>query len=153
MPLAALRGLANNGSSAASRFAFRSSNTLHGISISPRISNASGYATFSLSTSGMQRIVFTLVVTSSPYTPSPRVTPRTRRPFSYVSDIDNPSYFISQHTSNSSPSSPRLTDSYQSCTSCSLYVLANESIGYLCSTCAKPCVRSLPTRCVGELES
>ena len=42
IPLAALRGLANSGSSAASRSAFSFSNTFHGMSISPLISNSLG---------------------------------------------------------------------------------------------------------------
>ena len=41
------------------------------------------------------RIVRTLTVTSSPRVPSPRVAPRSNRPFSYVSAMLRPSIFIS----------------------------------------------------------
>ncbi len=44
----------------------------------------------------MLRIVRTLADTSSPCVPSPRVTARTNRPFSYVSEIAVPSNFSSQ---------------------------------------------------------
>ena len=45
--------------------------------------------------SGIERIVFTLGVTSSPVLPSPRVTPFTSKPFSYNNDMLSPSNLCS----------------------------------------------------------
>ena len=83
-PAAALRGLANIGLPASAIDAFSRSNASAGRNTSPRTSSRSGTGNSSVPVSrcGMGSMVFTLGVTSSPVTPSPRVRARVSRPFS-----------------------------------------------------------------------
>lgn len=81
LPAAALRGFANSRCSAARCRSFRRAKSRLNISTSPRTSSTAGtFAPFSFS--GIERIVRTFSVTSSPVAPSPRVDARTNRPFS-----------------------------------------------------------------------
>ncbi len=80
-PAAVLRGLANGALPAATNDALSSSNPTTGKNTSPRTSSTAG-TDAPVSTSGMFSMVRTFGVTSSPVRPSPRVAPRTSRPFS-----------------------------------------------------------------------
>ena len=79
-PAAELRGLANAGLPASVSFRFSSSNAATGRNTSPRTSSVSGQPAPDRR-DGTAAIVFTLGVTSSPVTPSPRVAARWSRPF------------------------------------------------------------------------
>ena len=83
VPAAAFRGFTAGARPSASRSLFIFSKAFSGITISPRTSNSCGTpASFSCAAeilSGTLRMVRTLVVTSSPVCPSPRVSPRTSR--------------------------------------------------------------------------
>ena len=83
-PAAALRGLANIGLPASDIDWLSRSNASPGRNTSPRTSSTAGTGNFfdAFSRCGIESIVFTLGVTSSPVTPSPRVSARTRRPSS-----------------------------------------------------------------------
>ncbi len=80
VPAATLRGLANTGSPASSRSRLMRSKARRGRYTSPRTSTLPRGPSFS--ECGIDLMVRTLVVTSSPRVPSPRVTPRSSRPFS-----------------------------------------------------------------------
>ena len=84
VPAAALRGLAAADWPAASRSSFILRKASCGMTHSPRISKASGRpaaASFAgLKASGMDLMVRTFDVTSSPVVPSPRVRPRMSLP-------------------------------------------------------------------------
>ncbi|GJD17990.1 hypothetical protein RIVM261_029460 [Rivularia sp. IAM M-261] len=95
----ALRGLANTDSEAFCRSSLICLNTLSGKKASPRTSIRSGMTSSKASAfnrKGMERIVRTFCVMSSPVTPSPRVAPRVNIPFSYVKASALPSIFSSQ---------------------------------------------------------
>ncbi len=77
-PAAALRGLAKGFSPFSSRCLFNSAKTFFGIYTSPRTTSR---PVCSFSFRGMLFIVLKLSVTSSPYSPSPLVSPRTKIPF------------------------------------------------------------------------
>ena len=83
-PAAALRGFANIGLPASVIATLRRSKASKGRNTSPRTSTRSGTANSSVPVSrcGIESIVFTLGVTSSPVRPSPRVSARTSRPCS-----------------------------------------------------------------------
>ncbi len=83
-PAAALRGLANIGLPASTIEALSRSNASTGRNTSPRTSMRAGTGNSLLRASrwGIESIVLTLGVTSSPVRPSPRVSARTRRPSS-----------------------------------------------------------------------
>ena len=72
VPAAALRAFTNNCSPSFSRCAFTRAKLANGMSISPRTSNTFGATP--LRRSGTLRIILMLAVTSSPVTPSPRVS-------------------------------------------------------------------------------
>ncbi len=98
VPAAALRGFRNGSSPASSRSRFTRSNSAIGKYTSPRTSSTSGTDEAprpAASTSGTARMVRTFAVTSSPLTPSPRVSARTSTPRSYRSDIAIPSILAS----------------------------------------------------------
>lgn len=81
LPAAALRGFANSRCSAARWRSFRRAKSRLNISTSPRTSSRAGTcAPFSFS--GIERIVRTFSVTSSPVVPSPRVDACTNTPCS-----------------------------------------------------------------------
>jgi hypothetical protein len=86
-------------------------------------------------------MVRTFGVTSSPVRPSPRVAPRTSRPFSYTSAIASPST-LSSH-SNSGCSISRCTRSAQACSSSAEKALSSDSIRSRCSTAAN-CEETVP---------
>ncbi len=101
--------------------------------------------------SGIDLIVFKFCVTSSPVKPSPRVEPRTNTPFSYSSETESPSIFISTTYSNSeSPIALRMLLSKFS-NSPLENAFAKLSITTLCVTVSKPASGLPPTRCEGEL--
>src|SRR5690348_16306989 len=83
-PAAALRGLENGVLPDSAQAALNSSNASVGKNTSPRISTyaGTGYFLDDFSRSGIAAMVRTLLVTSSPTLPSPRVTPRVSRPSS-----------------------------------------------------------------------
>ena len=83
-PAAELRGLANIGLPASTREALSLSKASMDKKTSPRTSTRSGTGNSSvpLSRCGIDLMVRTFGVTSSPVRPSPRVSARTRRPFS-----------------------------------------------------------------------
>ncbi len=81
LPAAALRGLANSRCSASRWRWFRRAKSRLNISTSPRTSSTAGtFLPFSFS--GIERMVRTFSVTSSPVVPSPRVAACTKRPCS-----------------------------------------------------------------------
>ena len=145
-PAAALRGLANRASPLSSRSALSCSKLFLGMNTSPRTmreGSASGRRR------GMEGMVLRFSVTSSPTWPSPRVAPRTKRPFSYSSATDNPSTLGS--TSYSTPPVraswtrwPKSASSSKENTSWRL------SRGTRWWTSAKPSATLPPTRWVGE---
>ena len=81
-PAAELRGLLKILPPCSACCWLSASKALRDISTSPRTSKFCGkpnfFSSFSSMLSGIERIVFTLGVTSSPVVPSPRVTPRAR---------------------------------------------------------------------------
>ncbi len=80
-PAAALRGFANGALPCSTRDAFRSAKASTGKKTSPRTSTSSGTSSPDRRC-GMDEIVRTLWVMSSPTRPSPRVAARTSVPFS-----------------------------------------------------------------------
>ena len=81
VPEATLRGFAYGSSSRSSRSRLMASNRARGRKTSPLTSSRRGTPS-PLSVRGTDLIARTFGVTSSPRTPSPRVTPRTSRPSS-----------------------------------------------------------------------
>ena len=160
-PEAAFLGFAKGWSSFLSLSSFRVSKALYGIRISPLISNSSGYPD-PLRVTGILLICRTLSVTSSPMTPSPRVNALKSFPSRYVRQMAVPSNFSSHEYVNG------LLMAFEALVTKSsispiLYVLASESMGYLCSYCANSLravtnvlpfssefSKSLPTLRVGE---
>ena len=89
-------------------------------------------------------------VTSSPIFPSPRVTARTRTPFSYVTESDRPSILGSATYERGVSPSCRRTRTSNSRTSSSLYVFSRLNIGSLWVTDGNSERGAPPTRWVGE---
>ena len=79
LPDAVFRGFLYGSSPLAIRSSFILLNPSNGSTISPLISNCSGNGGFNCN--GTEFMVFTFAVTSSPCTPSPRVTACTNAPF------------------------------------------------------------------------
>ncbi len=97
----------------------------------------------------MLLIVLTLVVTSSPCNPSPRVTACESLPFLYESPMATPSNFNSQAYEKSALRFFFIRES-NSVNSSMLYVFPNDNIGYLWVTVLNFLVISPPTLWVGE---
>ena len=153
LPAAELRGLAKVGRPASAREALSSANAARGRYTSPRTSTTAGGDPPSgvRSTCGMARMVRRLAVTSSPITPSPRVDPCTKRPFSYVSEIARPSIFGSTPKRTSREPSPSCSITararrYQSASSSGPRALARLSMGRRCRTGANRSEGAAPTR-------
>ena len=145
-PAAALRGLAKRLSPLSSRSSLSRSKLFLGMNTSPRTireGRASGRRR------GMEGMVFKFSVTSSPTWPSPRVAPRTKRPFSYSRATDRPSTLGS--TSYSTPSGrasrTRWSNSSSSSTENTSWRLSR---GTRWCTSWKPSATLPPTRWVGE---
>src|SRR6476659_6612455 len=101
--------------------------------------------------SGIDGMVRRLTVTSSPIWPSPRVAPRTKRPFSYVRLIASPSIFGSSTNATGAPLSRRLSTSAAHLTiASSVVTFSSEPIGVRCSTFWNFDEAGAPTRWVGE---
>ena len=79
-PAEALRGFGAGGLPSATRRSFIARKPDSGMYTSPRTSTSGGASPFMRS--GIDLIVRRFGVTSSPWTPSPRVAPRTKRPSS-----------------------------------------------------------------------
>ena len=114
---------------------------------SPRTMRRSGAF---LSTSGRLRTVRRFSVTSSPVTPSPRVAPRTKTPFSYSSDMDSPSILGSAQYSTPPGSSARIRSS-KAASSSKENTSFRLSSGTSCVTGAKLLFAVPPTFCVGDV--
>jgi len=93
VPAAVFLGFANSGSPASSCARFNRANAARGKYTSPRTSMRC--AGPSRKARGIARIARTFAVTSSPRLPSPRVAPRTSKPFSKVNARLRPSIFNS----------------------------------------------------------
>ena len=102
MPAVALRAFTNSASPSFWRRAFTASKLAFGMKISPRTSSTVGASP--RRRSGTLRIGRTLAVTSSPFSPSPRVIACTSRPRSYRSEMATPSILGSATTAGTSPS-------------------------------------------------
>jgi len=96
-------------------------------------------------------MVRTLLVISSPVSPSPRVAALIKTPFSYNKLIAKPSSFTSQQYAISSSifnlSRTRLSKTK---TSSVLNALSNDSMGTRCFISANADAALMPTRWVGE---
>ena len=119
--------------------------------ISPRISKS--FTKSFLIDKGIERIVFILLVTSSPWKPSPLVTAFINWPFSYVKLIDAPSNFNSHVYSISEVPNIFWILFSQSNKSSFEYELSKEYILFWCTTVLKFLVMLPPTLCVGEFTS
>ena len=98
--------------------------------------------------SGTVFMVFTLLVISSPTTPSPRVAALTNLPFSYCKDTLKPSIFNSHTYFGFIPSFFILSSKL--IISLSLNTFDKDNIGILCVTFSNPSKTFPPARCVGE---
>ena len=94
-PAAAFRGLANGAFPSATNASLRVRNSSTAKNTSPRTSRTSGTSD-PVSSAGIDEIVRTLAVTSSPTRPSPRVAACTNRPRSYTRSRAKPSTLSSQ---------------------------------------------------------
>ena len=114
---------------------------------SPRISIRLGNSDSSfIKERGIEFIVLTLCVISSPTLPSPRVVAFSMQPFLYKRLTAIPSSLGSQEYEIASfPVSLSRIRLLKSCISSELKALSNESIGARCSTFTKPSKGSLPT--------
>ena len=97
---------------------------------------------------GRLRTVLRFSVTSSPVTPSPRVAPRTKTPFSYSSDMERPSILGS--TLYALPVTAAETRSSKARSSSKEKTSFRLSRGTSCVTGAKLLLAVPPTCCVGE---
>ena len=98
---------------------------------------------------GRLRTVRRFSVTSSPVTPSPRVAPRTKTPFSYSSDMERPSIFGSAQYSRpwGSAASIRSSKARSSSKENTSFRLSS---GTSCTTGANVLLAVPPTFCVGD---
>ena len=142
-----MRGLAYGALPSATSLAFSAANSSIGKYTSPRTSITSGTSS-PVSRSGITEMVRTFGVTSSPVRPSPRVAPRTSRPFSYTRLMASPSTLSSQRNAGCSIS--LATRSAQAFSSSGEKALSSDSIRSRWSTAAN-CEEMVPaTFWVGE---
>ncbi len=119
---------------------------------SPRTSRKSGRP-LPFSWFGMLLMVLTFGVTSSPVRPSPRVAPRTSRPFSYTRSSASPSTLSSHRNPDSASSAAvasRSSRFAQDAISSAENALSRLSIRAGCWTGVNRVEIALPTFCVGE---
>ena len=138
VPAAAFLGFTAGGSPCSSRSRFILKKASSGRITSPRTSKPCGSrarCNLSFETeSGTDRMVRTLLVTSSPVTPSPRVRAVCNKalpagPGSYCSASETPSIFNSHTKLTSALPMIDRTRRSQSASSCSLFTLSSESMG------------------------
>ena len=137
-PLAEFLGFAKGALPSATKPSFSFAKSATPKKISPLISTTLGWS-LPLSCCGICLMVFTLLVTSSPTTPSPRVAAETRLPFSYLKLIAKPSIFSSHRKLSAST---RLAHAVSSSSSNALSKLHMRS---RCSTGAKVSLALPPT--------
>ena len=133
-PAAALRGLANGVLPDSAHASLNFSNSSVGKNTSPLISTYAGTGYFfdAFSRCGMTLTVRTLLVTSSPTRPSPRVTPRVSTPSSYVREMARPST-LSSHRKSAFSAPSRTSRACQDSSSSGLKALSRLIMRSRCS--------------------
>jgi hypothetical protein len=132
-PAAALRGLENGVLPDSAQASLNFSNASVGKNTSPRTSTyaGTGYFLEAFSRCGTTSTVRTLLVTSSPTRPSPRVTPRVSTPSSYVSEMARPST-LSSHRKSAFSAPSRTSRACQESSSSGLNALSRLIIRSRC---------------------